>query len=94
MKNIENVGETILLNGQPLSLVTKAGVEEWIEQGVRFQYRYDLVLDPVTATMKYRCLYEKGDAQEPYVLVSNPDSSDGGRVILYDNRPDKSEQAL
>lgn len=32
MKHIENVGETILLNGQPLSLVTRAGVKAWVEQ--------------------------------------------------------------
>lgn len=30
MNHIENVGETILLDGQPLSLVTQAGVKHTI----------------------------------------------------------------
>lgn len=34
MQEIFNVGETILLDGEPLSLVTPAGVEDWIEKGV------------------------------------------------------------
>ncbi len=35
MENIFNVGETILLDGKPLCLVTRAGVEDWIEKGIR-----------------------------------------------------------
>lgn len=35
MDDVMNVGETILLDGEPLSLVTRAGVEAWIESGTR-----------------------------------------------------------
>ena len=34
MNHIENVGETILLDGQPLSLATHAGVAAWVENGI------------------------------------------------------------
>lgn len=32
MEEVFNVGETILLDGEPLSLAPPAGVEAWIEQ--------------------------------------------------------------
>jgi hypothetical protein len=34
MNHIQNVGEAILLNGRPLSLVTQAGVAAWVENGI------------------------------------------------------------
>ena len=86
MHEVFNVGETILLDGEPLSLVTPAGVERWIEKGVKHSYSYDQVLDPLSGQMKYRCLYEKDGADVPFVLVNDPDSGDG-RVILFDSRP-------
>ena len=86
MQEVFNVGETILLDGEPLSLVTPAGVERWIEKGVKHSYRYDQVLDPLSGQMKYRCLYEKDGADVPFVLVNDPDGGDG-RVILFDSRP-------
>lgn len=86
MQEIFNVGETILLDGEPLSLVTPAGVEAWIEKGVQHSYRYDQVRDPLDGQMKFRCLYEKAGTDVPFVLVSDPDSGDG-RVILFDSRP-------
>lgn len=46
MDEIINVGETILLDGQPLSLVTRAGVEAWTEEGIKHSYRYDQVREP------------------------------------------------
>lgn len=84
MDEVFNVGETILLDGKPLSLVTPAGVEAWIENGVRHSYRYDQVRDPLDGRMKYRCLYEKDGADVPFVLVNDPDSAEGARVILFD----------
>ncbi|MEM1150787.1 MAG: hypothetical protein AAGI03_09540 [Pseudomonadota bacterium] len=94
MKNeIFNVGETILLDGRPLCLVTPAGVEAWIEQGVQHSYRYDQVRDPLDGKINYRCLYEKVGADVPFVLVNDPDSGDG-RVILFDNLPDQDSLLL
>ncbi|TNJ38210.1 hypothetical protein [Phaeobacter sp. B1627] len=79
MHEVFNVGETILLDGEPLSLVTRAGIEH--------SYRYDQVRDPLDGQTKYRCLYEKGGADVPFVLVSDPDTDDG-RVILFDQKPE------
>ena len=87
MNEVFNVGETILLDGEPLSLVTRAGVEAWIEKGVQHSYRYDQVRDPLDGQIKYRCLYEKDGANAPYVLVGDPDSEEGARVILFDDKP-------
>jgi len=39
MKEIFNVGETILLDGAPLALVTPDGVKAWIEDGVQHSFR-------------------------------------------------------
>ena len=86
MNKVMNVGETILLDGEPLSLVTRAGVEAWIESGTKHRYRYDQVRDPISGKQKYRCLYEKDGAVVPFVLVNDPDSGDG-RVILFDSLP-------
>ncbi len=47
MNEVFNVGETILLDGEPLSLVTRTGVEAWIEKGIKYSYRYDQVRDPL-----------------------------------------------
>lgn len=93
MYEVFNVGDTILLNGRPLCLVTPAGVEDWIENGISHSYRYDQVRDPLDGKMKYRCLYEKEGADVPFVLVSDPDDGDG-RVILFDDMPDRDAQAL
>lgn len=88
MDEVMNVGETILLDGQTLSLVTHAGVESWLENGTKHSYRYDQVRDPLSGKQKYRCLYEKDGAHMPYVLVGDPDSEEGARVILFDEEPD------
>lgn len=88
MNEVMNVGETILLDGEPLSLVTRAGVEAWIESGTKHSYRYDQVRDPLSGQQKYRCLYEKDEADMPFVLVNDPDSEEGARVILFDERPE------
>ncbi|MBO9468238.1 hypothetical protein J7443_23630 [Tropicibacter sp. R15_0] len=95
MKEIFNVGETILLDGKPLSLVTRAGVEGWIEEGTQYRCRYDQVKDPITGKQKYRCLFEIAQEAMPFVLVGDPDRGDG-RVILFDERPlsDQWPQAL
>ncbi|MBV0914289.1 hypothetical protein [Anianabacter salinae] len=87
MDEVFNVGETILLDGEPLSLVTRAGVEAWIDQGIRHSYRYDQVRDPLDGQMKYRCIFEKDGADVPFVLVNSPSSGDG-RVVLFDQKPD------
>lgn len=78
-----NLDGAILLDGKPLSIVTTAGVEAWIEKGIRHSHHYDRVRDPLDGKMKYRCLYEKDEEDLPFVLVS---SSSGGdvRVILVD----------
>jgi len=93
MNEVMNVGETILLDGEPLSLVTRAGVEAWIESGTKYSYRYDQVCDPLDGQMKYRCLYEKEGGDMTYVLVGDPDSEEGARVILFDDKPDTSALA-
>lgn len=87
MNEVFNVGETILLDGEPLSLVTRIGVEAWIETGIKHSYRYDQVRDPLDGQMKYRCLYEKAGADVPFVLVNDHHKGDG-RVILFDQKPD------
>ena len=69
-----------------MSLVTPAGVEGWIDQGIGYSYRYDQVRDPLDGQMKYRCIYEKEGAAVPFVLVNSPSSGDG-RVILFDSLP-------
>ena len=38
MDEVFNVGKTLLLDGQPMSLVTPAGVEAWIDQGIKYSY--------------------------------------------------------
>lgn len=88
MKHIENVGETILLDGQPLSLVTQAGVEAWVENGIEHSARHDQVRDPLSGNLKYRRLYEKDGAGLTFVLVGDPDSEVGARVILFDQVPE------
>lgn len=92
MDEVFNVGKTLLLDGQPMSLVTPAGVEAWIDQGIKYSYRYDQVRDPLDGQMKYRCIYEKEGAAVPFVLVNDPDIGDG-RVILFDGKPDTGAQA-
>ena len=87
MDEVFNVGKTLLLDGQPMSLVTPVGVEAWIDQGIKYSYRYDQVRDPLDGQMKYRCIYEKEGADVPFVLVNSPSSGDG-RVILFDQKPD------
>lgn len=52
MDELFNVGDTILLEGEPLILVTHAGVKNWEETGVRHSYRYDQVYDPHDGQMK------------------------------------------
>lgn len=95
MKEIYNVGATILLDGNPLALVTPAGVEGWIEDGTKYNCRYDQVKDPISGKQKYRCLFEVANEAIPFVLVSDPDAGDG-RVILFDAKPtsDQWPQAL
>jgi len=51
MYEVFNVGETILLDGNPLSLVTLAGVEDWVEKGVPHSCRYDQVRDPLSGDL-------------------------------------------
>lgn len=92
MDEVMNVGETILLDGEPLSLVTRAGVEAWIENGIGHTYRYDQVRDPLDGKLKYRCIYEKAGADVPFVLVNHPKERDG-RVILFDEMPDHNAEA-
>ncbi|MBC7285107.1 hypothetical protein [Hoeflea sp.] len=88
MDEVFNVGKTLLLDGQPMSLVTPAGVEAWIDQGIKYSYRYDQVSDPLDGQMKYRCIFEKDGADVPFVLVNSPSSGDG-RVILFDEVRDQ-----
>lgn len=87
LEHIENIGETILLNGQPLSLVTRAGIEVWIGKGIKHSYRYDQVRDPLSGKQKYRCSMNKDGEDMPFVLIGDPDSKDGARVILFDDNP-------
>lgn len=87
MYEVFNVGKTLLLDGQPMSLVTPAGVVAGIDQRIKYSYRYDQVRDPLDGKMKYRCIYEKEGADVPFVLVNSPRSGDA-RVILFDQKPD------
>ncbi|WP_292288821.1 hypothetical protein [Marivita sp.] len=88
MYEVFNVGKTLLLDGQPMSLVTPAGVEGWIDQAITYSSRYDQVRDPLDGQMKYRCIYEKDGVDVPFVLVNDPDDGDG-RVILFSGMPDQ-----
>ncbi|MCF7748874.1 hypothetical protein GLP43_15010 [Sulfitobacter sp. M39] len=82
MNHIEVVGETILLDGQPLSLVTQAGVAAWVENGIEHSCRHDQVRDPLSGNLKYRRLYEKDGADVTFVLVGDCDNEDGARVLV------------
>ncbi len=53
------MGETIPLQGEPLILVSQAGVRRWIETGTQHSFSYDQVRDPLDGQMKYRGVYEK-----------------------------------
>jgi hypothetical protein len=87
MPEMFNASEAILLDGKPLLLVTRAGVSDWIENGIPYTYRYDVVRDPVDGQMKYRCLYEKNYEDVPFVLVNDPENGDV-QVVLFDEMPD------
>lgn len=93
MDEVMNVGETILQDGEPLSLVTRAGVEAWVRSGIKHGYRYDQVRDLQSGELKYRCIYEKDGADMPYVLVNDPNSVEGAHVILFDDKPDTEVRA-
>jgi hypothetical protein len=80
MYEVFNVGETILLDGRPLALVTRTGVEDWIAKGIEHSHRYDPVRDPLDGKMKYRCIYERDGSDAPFVLVNDPGTSNG-RVV-------------
>ncbi|MCZ4354670.1 hypothetical protein O4H61_19350 [Roseovarius aestuarii] len=88
MNEVFNVGETILLDGEALSLVTRVGVKRWDEAGETYTSRYDQVCDPLDGQMKYRCLFEKDGADVPFVLVNDPKKGDG-RVVLFDQKLDE-----
>ena len=49
MNEVFNVGKTILLDGKPLSLVRRAGVEAWIEKGIRESVRSSSVVAALDA---------------------------------------------
>ena len=87
MYEVFNVGDTILLDGEALSLVTRVGVKWWDEAGETYTYRFDQVRDPLDGEMKYRCLFEKDEGDVPFVLVNDPKKGDG-RVVLFDQKPD------
>ena len=72
MYQVFNVGKTILLDGKPLSLVTPAGVEGWIEKGIPHSYRYDQVRDPLDGQMKYRCAVCPGQRSGRWRRESDP----------------------
>lgn len=84
MNEIFNVGKTILLDGEPLSLVTVSGVNSWVTKGIGFTVQHDQVVDPLDRQTKYRRLYHKQGADIPFVLVNNHDGEDGGRVTLFE----------
>lgn len=48
MDEVMNVGGTILPDGQPLSLITRAGIESWLENGTKHSYRYNQMRDPLS----------------------------------------------
>jgi hypothetical protein len=86
-KNDNFVGETLLLNGDPLPMVTHEGVEVWVRDGISFNCRYDQVSDPVDGVLKYRCLYETEGSAAPFVLVALAKDSGGIKVVLFDSKP-------
>jgi hypothetical protein len=89
VQEVYNTGETTLLDGRSLCLVTLVGVEDWIKTGVKHSHRYDQVCDPPDGQMKYRCLYEVEGADVSFVLVNDPDDGDG-RMIQFDQANLKS----
>lgn len=77
----------ILLDGKPLSLITRSGLIQWENDGVTFTCRYDQITDQGDNYGKYRCLYEREGTPEIFVLVESPSSPEGFCVILVDQPP-------
>jgi len=75
----------ILLDGKPMCLITRSGLDQWENDGISFSYRYDLISDEGEYFGKYRCLYEREGTPEIYVLVESPSSPEGFSVILFDH---------
>lgn len=77
-------GDTILLDGNPLPLVTRAGVAEWVQEEIKHSFRFDQVRDPLSGAMKFRQLYDVDGQDGPFVLVDDSDDGDCQSVILFD----------
>lgn len=77
----------ILLDGKPLSLITRSGLNQWEREGISFNCRYDQITNEGEYHGKYRCLYERDGTPEIYVLVDSPSSPEGFKVILLDHPP-------
>ena len=77
----------IMLDGKPLALITKSGIDEWDDAGVSYICRYDKIADDGDNKGKYRCLYEKEGSQEVFLLVVPPSDPDGFSVVLFDRPP-------
>lgn len=88
MHSIFDKGGLLLMNGDPMALVTPAGVAQWQEEGVEYVLRYDQVPDPSSGQMKFRCIYQTQDSEFLFVLVNDPDE-EGDFVVLLDHRPDR-----
>ncbi|MEP3921119.1 hypothetical protein [Ascidiaceihabitans sp.] len=78
----------ILLDGKPLCFITADGLEQWEAEGTSFKCRYDMITNDGENHGKFRCLYEKDDSQDTYILVESPASPDGFKVILVDHPTD------
>lgn len=67
----------------------KLAVNKLMQQSrIEHSYRHDQVRDPLSGNLKYRRLYEKDGADLTFVLVGDPDSEVGARVVLFDQQPE------
>jgi hypothetical protein len=77
----------IMLEGKPISLITRSGLATWENEGKSFTCRYDQITHEGEHLGKFRCLYEKEGSSEIFLLVEPPSSPDGFSVVLLDQPP-------
>ncbi|MEM8635211.1 MAG: hypothetical protein AAGF33_09570 [Pseudomonadota bacterium] len=77
----------IMLDGEPLSLVTESGLAEWDSDGVTYTCRYDEITHDGDHKGKFRCLYQREGSHEIFLLVKPPSAPEGFTVVLVDHPP-------
>lgn len=59
------------LNGEPLNLVTRSGVEEWHKQQETYSVEYDTIYDDEEGVHKARTIFAKHSEETKFVLVDD-----------------------